>query len=273
MPYLLEYMSTEDISQVARIERLCFSMPWPTSAYRRELKTPETNRYIVARWLSPEVANRINLRPPTEANLTSLHHPELQALQRNGDHAARGGLFARLASLVPWLSSNGTAQDAAPAAQANGDSSAEHDETPPPINDNYTMAGYAGLWLMVDEGHVTTIGVDPAHRGQGAGELLFLGLADIAREMNAHRITLEVRVSNLSAQALYRKYGLEITGVRRRYYSDNNEDAYIMWSEPLSSPQFHNRITELRKQLTARFQASFQSQPLPARSIDPTRLQ
>ena len=113
----------------------------------------------------------------------------------------------------------------------------------------------------------------PDHRGQGAGELLFLGLADIAQEMRATRITLEVRVSNLSAQALYRKYGLEIAGVRRRYYSDNGEDAYIMWSEPLASAEYRNRIAKLRAQLTQRLRAGFYTNTPPAHISDPTRLQ
>lgn len=268
MPYILEYMTQEDIPQVARIERLCFSMPWPTSAYRRELKTPETNRYIVIRWISPELAKKVNLPEPTEATLTSLEHKELESFSHNGAALTRNGsgLFARLASLVPWLS-NGSA----PTPPANG--AHKDEEAPPPSNTDYSIVGYAGLWLMVDEGHVTTIGVSPEQRGQGAGELLFLGLADIAKEMGAHRITLEVRVSNLSAQALYRKYGLEITGVRRRYYSDNNEDAYIMWSEPLDSPQYSNRIANLRKQLTNRLRANFYAQPPPTHATEGAKLQ
>lgn len=269
MPYILEYMTSEDVPEVARIERLCFSMPWPTSAYRRELKTPETNRYIVVRWLSPALAKRIGLREPTEATLTSLNHPELAALNHNGAHAKNGSIFARLASLVPWLNNNST-----PPTTHTTNTAEPDDEAPlPPINREYAMAGYAGLWLMVDEGHVTTIGVHPDHRGQGAGELLFLALCDIAKEMKAHRITLEVRVSNLGAQALYRKYGLEITGVRRRYYSDNNEDAYIMWSEPLDSPQYQERISALRAQLTDRLRANFHAQSAPTHAVDEAKLQ
>src|SRR5438270_6448286 len=83
MPYILENMTAEDIQQVAAIERLCFSLPWPTSAYKRELKTPDTNRYIVARWLSPDFAMRAGLREPTEYNLASLQHPELQTIERS----------------------------------------------------------------------------------------------------------------------------------------------------------------------------------------------
>ena len=95
---------------------------------------------------------------------------------------------------------------------------------------------------MVDEAHVTTIGVAPEHRGKHIGEMLFLALVDIALEMRANWLTLEVRVSNTVAQNLYRKYGMQIAGTRKRYYSDNGEDAYIMWSEPLSSPAFQRTL-------------------------------
>ena len=257
MPYILENMTQDDIPQVAKIERLCFSLPWPTSAYRRELKTPDTNRYIVERFIPSQEVASLGLAPPTEATLTTLHHPQLAP--PNGSEPAEKsdpGLLSRWATLLPWVR-NGS------------DPTSAHDT----ITSPYPLSGYAGLWLMVDEAHVTTIGVHPDHRGQGAGELLFLGLADIAQEMRATRITLEVRVSNLSAQALYRKYGLEIAGVRRRYYSDNGEDAYIMWSEPLASADYRNRIANLRARLAERLIAGFYTQQPPAHMGDSTRLQ
>lgn len=261
MPYILENMTPDDIPQVAAIERLCFSMPWPVSAYKRELKTPESNRYIVVRYLTPAQAEGAALPPPAPNNLTHLTHYELRdnanghgEPQQRRDHANGAGGISRLASLLPW--------------NRNG-----HAEVEEEVHRGYPIAGYAGLWLMVDEGHVTTIGMHPDHRGQGAGELLFLGLADIAADMKATRITLEVRVSNLSAQALYRKYGLEIAGVRKRYYSDNGEDAYIMWSEPLSSSQYMERLERLRQELAARLAAGFSQEPTQSRHEKESRLQ
>src|SRR5215210_5564336 len=186
MPYILENMTHDDIPQVANIERLCFSMPWPTSAYRRELKSPNTNRYIVARFVPPGIAAQRNMPLPTHENLTTLSHHELYPQNGHGtppenEHRNR----SLLSTLLPWLRSS-----------SNGS------EEP----NNLPVAGYAGLWLMVDEAHITTIGVHPDHRGQGVGELIFLGLADLAIEMRASRLTLEVRVSNVTAQNLYRKY-------------------------------------------------------------------
>lgn len=124
----------------------------------------------------------------------------------------------------------------------------------PPIDaptNPYPIAGFAGLWLMVDQAHVTTIGIAPNHRGRHIGELLFMRMVELALDSHATWLTLEVRVSNSVAQNLYRKYGLSITGTRRRYYSDNGEDAYTMGSEPLSSQAFQQRLARLRADLAA----------------------
>jgi ribosomal-protein-alanine N-acetyltransferase len=114
------------------------------------------------------------------------------------------------------------------------------------------ILGFAGMWVLLDEAHVTTIGVDPVHQGRGLGEFLFVALMDEAIQRQATWVTLEVRVSNQPAQALYRKYGFTTQGRRPRYYSDNNEDAYIMWSESLKDPAYRQRIEELRRTILQR---------------------
>ena len=86
-------------------------------------------------------------------------------------------------------------------------------------------------------------------------------------------MTLEVRVSNTSAQVLYRKYGMENAGVRKRYYSDNGEDAYIMWSEPVSSREFQARVAKLREELAIRMKQNYYQHLPPARPVDASRLQ
>jgi len=80
-----------------------------------------------------------------------------------------------------------------------------------------------------------------------------LALIDEAVRRGATWLTLEVRVSNDIAQDLYRKYGFAVQGTRRRYYSDNNEDAYVMWSRSLRDPAYLARIEELRRALATRF--------------------
>jgi ribosomal-protein-alanine N-acetyltransferase len=118
-----------------------------------------------------------------------------------------------------------------------------------------SVIGFAGLWLMVDEAHITTIAVHPDYRGRGLGELELASLIDIAYQIGAKWVTLEVRVSNHVAQNLYRKYGFREAGMRRRYYSDNQEDALIMWTEEISSPAYKERFQKLKAALLQKLEA------------------
>lgn len=91
------------------------------------------------------------------------------------------------------------------------------------------VVGYAGMWVVCNEGHITNVAVHPEYRRIGIGSRLMEVLITAARNLNIESMTLEVRKSNIAAQALYRKYGFIEKGIRRSYYSDNNEDAVIMW--------------------------------------------
>ncbi|CAM3329761.1 ribosomal protein S18-alanine N-acetyltransferase [Paenibacillus lupini] len=93
------------------------------------------------------------------------------------------------------------------------------------------IIGYGGMWIIVDEAHVTNIAVRADHRGQGLGERLLTELQQTAAFFGANKMTLEVRVSNEIAQRLYRKLGFKPAGIRPAYYSDDNEDALIMWAD------------------------------------------
>jgi [ribosomal protein S18]-alanine N-acetyltransferase len=102
---------------------------------------------------------------------------------------------------------------------------------------NGRIVGYAGVWMIIDEGHVTNIAVDPDFRGKHLGEKLLRTLISICLAQGGKKMTLEVRVTNHVAQKLYEKYGFERVGVRKGYYTDNREDALIMWADlpPVSS--------------------------------------
>lgn len=107
---------------------------------------------------------------------------------------------------------------------------------------------YGGLWLMVDEAHITTFAVLPLYRRQGVGGRLMVDLMRLASDLGARVVTLEVRLSNQPARALYHRFGFRPVGVRPRYYSDNGEDALIMTTDELSTPQMRDRMAELEKQ-------------------------
>lgn len=111
------------------------------------------------------------------------------------------------------------------------------------------LVAYAGIWLMVDEAHVTTFAVHPDWRRRRIGERLLLALLDLAVDRRAREATLEVRLSNLAARRLYEKYGFRPVGIRPRYYSDDGEDALIMTTEDLGSPRMRDRIARLRAAL------------------------
>lgn len=96
------------------------------------------------------------------------------------------------------------------------------------VDDNIVV-GFGGMWIIIDEAHVTNIAVHPEYRGCGIGSQLMESLLNICRLENVSGITLEVRSSNFRAQNLYRKYGFVHEGIRKSYYEDNKEDAIIMW--------------------------------------------
>lgn len=91
------------------------------------------------------------------------------------------------------------------------------------------VVGYAGMWKVFDEGHITNVAVHPEYRGNGIGGRLLESLIEKAGSTGILKMTLEVRKSNLAAQGLYMKYGFDMGGFRKAYYADNGEDAIIMW--------------------------------------------
>jgi ribosomal-protein-alanine N-acetyltransferase len=213
--YRLDVMRQDDVPEVSRVERRCFANPWPASAYRRELQNPAQNYYVVLREL------RAGSQPSPD--------PENGVNGATPDAGARRPVPRR--SLLPIGRGRQQLDDG---------------------REQSSIIGFAGMWLAFDEAHVTTIGVDPPHRGLGLGELLLLCMFDEAVARGANWLTLEVRVTNGAAQALYRKYGFTAHGTRKRYYSDNNEDALIMWSPALGEPDFRVEVESRRAALARR---------------------
>lgn len=93
------------------------------------------------------------------------------------------------------------------------------------------IVGYVGVWFVVDEGHITNVAVHSDYRGKKIGDKLVKEMVELCKENNIVAMTLEVRSSNTVAQNLYRKYGFKMGGIRKEYYSDNKEDAIIMWNQ------------------------------------------
>ncbi len=216
-------MREEHIPAVCAIEALSFPQTWPPNAYRRELE----NRmafYLVARRVDGEAQAQ---HPPSQ--------PDTVAPARSRRDESPRLLTALTRFIRP--------------ERAQADNAEWSEEAK-------SVVGYAGAWLMVDEAHITTIAVHPDYRGKGVGEMLLVSLIERAIKAGAKWVTLEVRVSNHVAQNLYRKYTFKEAGVRRRYYSDNNEDALVMWTEPLNSEAFQQRFAVNKEALGRRMAQS-----------------
>ena len=213
--YRIQPMTPDDVPEISRVERRCFSNPWPAAAYRRELRQRDQNTYLVLRHYPAcaSAANGASGYGKAGNGETSGRHDGLRPLAR-----------------LPLLPFVRRTEPNAP-----------------------RIVGFAGMWTLFDEAHITTIGVEPEYRGRGLGELLLVALTDEALKRGAEWLTLEVRVGNEAAQGLYRKYGFSVHGVRKRYYSDNNEDAYIMWSPSLRDSDYLAHYAELRRTILQRF--------------------
>ena len=207
-------MSMDDIPQIQTIETQSFSSPWSAQAYEQDLRTNRLAHYVVLR----EVADEAPPAPPVP-------------LPPSPHVAAPPTLTQRVAGFGQRLLRLGERRPSTPR---------------PPI------VGFAGIWLMVDEAHLVTIAVGPGQRGRGLGELLLISMLDLACILGARVMTLEVRVSNHVAQSLYRKYGFKNEGVRRRYYSDNGEDALIMTTGTLTSASYHAPYQNLKRALLSK---------------------
>ena len=109
------------------------------------------------------------------------------------------------------------------------------------------VAGFVGIWYMVDEAHIVAVGVRSDYRGKGIGELLLISAIEQAVELDARMVTLEVRISNTVARNLYQKYGLTEKGVRKGYYTDNREDALIMSTGPVHTSEYERRLDGLAR--------------------------
>ena len=106
------------------------------------------------------------------------------------------------------------------------------------------LVGYAGLMMTLDDGHVTTIAVDPAWHRHKVGSRLLLAISREAIRRGATSLTLEVRLANKGAQSLYRRFGFRPVGVRKNYYAETKEDALVMWAEDVAGPEYA-RLLEL----------------------------
>jgi ribosomal-protein-alanine N-acetyltransferase len=198
LPFGVRPMAERDLSQLAEIERDAFPTLFPPTSFKREMRNRLAN-YLVA-WRRDD-ALRGDTSIEDGADPASDARPRLSRLLSG----ARSVWTRRYTTWEPG-------QD--------------------------FLAGFVGTWYMDDEAHIVAVGVRTEYQGQGIGELLLIAAIEHAMARGTRVVTLEVRVSNITAKSLYKKYGFSAKGIRKRYYTDNREDALIMTTEPIQVPPF-----------------------------------
>ena len=127
-----------------------------------------------------------------------------------------------------------------------------------------TVVGYAGVLLLADDGHVATVAVDPSRQGRGIATRLLLELVRSAVDLGAEQLTLEVRVSNTRAQAVYRRFGFAPAGARKAYYADNGEDALVMWAHEVQGAAYAARLDAIEATFASpTIRQGFHAEPEP----------
>jgi len=141
---------------------------------------------------------------------------------------------------------------------------------PEPLTEpKHLIVGFVGFWVMAGEAHITSIAVRTKYRRRGIGELLLIAAIEQSMAFNADVVTLEVRVSNTGAQALYVKYGFNQVGVRKGYYldrgptGDTREDAMIMTTANIQSAGFQEQVRRLKEAHTGRWTPAWAKLPVP----------
>jgi len=202
-------MRVADIPQVLEVERESFPTMWPPTSFKRELQQNQLAHYTVVVEHDPS-------RTPIET-------PEPEPPERAP--AGLGRLWGELRQFLGVDPEAGL----------------------PPVDQRPELViGFLGVWMLPDEAHIITLAVRESHRRQGIGELLVISAVELAREKGHGIVTLECRVTNEAALALYDKYGFQQVGLRPRYYSDNHEDAYVLTLSSVLTDRFQRRFEELK---------------------------
>tara|TARA_B100001245_G_scaffold236170_1_gene226013 strand:- start:1417 stop:2100 length:684 start_codon:yes stop_codon:yes gene_type:complete len=202
MPFLVRPASDLDVAKLANIEKEAFPKMFPPTPFERELENSKA-RYLVA-YLEKDSVNQ-----------TDQDFKERVVLENHINESITHKILQGIRTILNLK--NQTI-----------------------FSNEPRLVGFVGVWYMIDEAHIVSIGVIKTHRESGVGELLLISAIQQAILYGAKIITLEVRPSNKAAINLYKKYGLREMGLRKNYYSDNREDALIMTSSPIQEQEFQD---------------------------------
>ena len=213
MTYAIRPAVAADVPQLTGIDKEAFPTNWPSTPFRREIANGRTS-YLVA--YQPRAGGEPPSHTPSEPSAPG-HETAPQGLL---------GIWKRLSGLL------------------------QREAPPSPTVDD--ISGFVSIAFMTDQAHITAIAVRKSLRGNGLGNLLLIASVELAMRRESRVVTLEVRVSNHVAQSLYTKFGFNQVGVRKGYYSDDHEDAYIMTTDPIYSTSYKERSQRLVEEYRAR---------------------
>ncbi len=218
LPVTIRRLRLDDIDQVVAIEKEAFSPLWVSTSFKRDINNNRAN-YLVACFdeeASPE---------EILAEIDSDNSPQ-------EDEPPAPKLWSRVLGRLGIASDNGG---------------------PNTAGDVFNIAGYVSVWYQGEEAHITEIAVKETLRGRGVGELLLIGSLKAAIDHGSKVMTLEARVSNFIAHRLYQKYSFKSVGIRKAYYSDNREDAVIMTTNPIDTPEYGTLFSGLQTSYQTRW--------------------
>ncbi len=212
LEYNIRFMEEQDIPQVLDVDREAFPTQWPYptySSFKQELRN-RLAHYIVA-------------------YKTNDFYEHQKVSSKSEISQYNKGFFYRLFNF----------------RQQTDETPSVGDILPPPSQQ--LILGMSGFWMMVGEAHIITIAVRQSYRNLGIGEKLLISVIEYAMDLKANMVTLEVRVSNSLAQDLYKKYGFIPTGERKKYYTDNGENAIIMSTGNITCTSYITKLRQLKE--------------------------
>jgi ribosomal-protein-alanine N-acetyltransferase len=217
LPVTIRRRCLDDIDQVVAIEKEAFSPLWVSTSFKRDINNKRAN-YLVA-CFDDELS--------TEEILAEIGSDK----SSEDDVSSQPRLWTRVLGRLGISSEDGSKT----------------------VDDGFNIAGYVSVWYQGDEAHITEIAVKETLRGRGVGELLLIGSLKAAIDHGSKVMTLEARVSNFIAHRLYQKYSFKSVGIRKAYYSDNREDAVIMTTSQIDTPEYSALFSRLQESYQTRW--------------------
>jgi ribosomal-protein-alanine N-acetyltransferase len=214
----LKPLKAEQLPAVLELDQLCFGGHWTLDGYQRELESNSSHFLTVC--LSSAIVDS-----PSQSNYASEIPHSVKSTQPTPEQSN--------------------------ALNLNSSGVATHTEAENPSK----LIGLGCFWSILEEAHITLLAVHPEYQNQGLGKLLFYGLLYLAHQQGLERATLEVRVSNQTALSLYKKFGFQEVGKRRRYYQDTGEDALILWRNHLATAEFNKILLAWQQEIKANLES------------------